>query len=118
MIWAQEHLAGAGFKIAIDGDFGPATQSAVRAFQNRRHLPVTGTVNGATWDALVKVTPVQVTWTRKKGGVVAIVAHNAKATGRITQTLVEPVPSWVNQIPTRNELHGEPGAGRPRNARR
>jgi len=118
VIWAQEHLAGAGFKLAIDGDFGPATQGAVRAFQNRRHLPVTGTVNGATWDALVKVTPVHVTWTRKKGGVVAIVAHNAKAAGHMTQqTLVEPAPSWVNQIPTRNELHGEPGAGRPRNAR-
>jgi hypothetical protein len=119
VIWAQEHLAGAGFKLAIDGDFGPATQNAVRAFQTRRHLPVTGNVNGATWNALVKVTPVQVTWTRKKGSVVPIVAHNAKGAGHIAQqTLVEPVPSWVDQIPTRNELHGDPGAGRPRRARR
>jgi hypothetical protein len=119
VIWAQEHLSGAGFKLAIDGDFGPETQSAVRAFQTRRHLPVTGTINGTTWNALVKVTPVKVTWTRKKRGVVAIIARNAKPTGHVTQqTLVEPVPSWVNQIPTRNELHGEPGAGRPRSARR
>jgi hypothetical protein len=119
VIWAQEHLAGAGFKLAVDGDFGPATQGAVRAFQNRRHLTVTGTVNGPTWNALVKVTPVQVTWTRRKGAVVAIIAHKAKASGRVAQQkLVEPVPSWVNQLPTRNELHGEPGAGRPRSARR
>ena len=35
VIWAQEHLAGAGFKLVIDGDFGPATQNAVRAFQDQ-----------------------------------------------------------------------------------
>ncbi|MCR4441282.1 MAG: peptidoglycan-binding protein [Peptococcaceae bacterium] len=36
----------------IDGDFGGRTQQAVREFQRRQGLAVTGVVNEATWEAL------------------------------------------------------------------
>jgi murein DD-endopeptidase MepM/ murein hydrolase activator NlpD len=36
-----------------DGQFGPVTLAAVRAFQQRSRLPVTGIVDNATWAALV-----------------------------------------------------------------
>jgi len=36
----------------IDGDFGGRTQQAVREFQRRQGLAVTGVVNAATWQAL------------------------------------------------------------------
>ena len=51
----QETLNDAGSALALDGDFGPATQSAVRTFQARRILPVTGWVDGATGRALDRV---------------------------------------------------------------
>src|SRR5918912_2782277 len=35
--------------IPDDGIFGPQTQAAVRAFQKREHLPVTGAVDVRTW---------------------------------------------------------------------
>ncbi|GHF38990.1 hypothetical protein HNQ07_001801 [Deinococcus metalli] len=35
-----------------DGWFGPVTAAAVRAFQGANGLPVTGTVDRATWDSL------------------------------------------------------------------
>ncbi len=38
--------------IASDGDFGPNTERAVKAFQTANNLPDTGRVDAATWEAL------------------------------------------------------------------
>lgn len=38
--------------LAIDGDFGPATEAAVKRFQERNGLAVTGVVDDAMWTAL------------------------------------------------------------------
>ena len=48
----QEWLTLGGSGTEIDGDFGPATEAAVRDFQRRRGLPVSGTVDEPTWGAL------------------------------------------------------------------
>jgi cell wall-associated NlpC family hydrolase len=40
--------------VAVDGDFGPQTDAAVRAFQRSRDLPVTGLVGPLTRAALAK----------------------------------------------------------------
>ncbi len=48
----QEWLGLNNFNVKIDGDFGPATGQAVQAFQRTQGLPVTGTVDQATMDAL------------------------------------------------------------------
>lgn len=39
--------------VNVDGIFGPKTTEAVSGFQRRFHLPVTGQVNEATWNAIV-----------------------------------------------------------------
>jgi hypothetical protein len=113
VIWAQEHLYGAGYKIAVDGQFGPITQAAVRSFQRKRRLPVTGVINGLTWDALVKVTPVTVRWTSVKNQTVAVVARGAKLSAHGGTTLEESVPAWMKRVRSHNELHGDLGAGHP-----
>ncbi|MFF4734758.1 peptidoglycan-binding protein [Streptomyces sp. NPDC001262] len=41
-----------GYDIEVDGDFGPATERAVRGFQGRHHLHVDGIVGPRTWRAL------------------------------------------------------------------
>ena len=43
---------GAPQPLAPDGIFGPETAAAVRDFQRRGHLPVTGTADFATWSAI------------------------------------------------------------------
>ena len=48
----QAWLTLAGSRTHVDGDFGPATEAAVRDFQRRCALPVTGTVGERTWAAL------------------------------------------------------------------
>lgn len=49
----QYLLRAHGRTVTIDGIFGPQTESAVRAFQNAKHLTVDGIVGSSTWSALV-----------------------------------------------------------------
>lgn len=49
----QEWLYLRDEKVVIDNDFGSATESAVRDFQAKSKLPVTGIVDQATFDALI-----------------------------------------------------------------
>lgn len=44
---------GNGKALAIDGDFGRATDSAVKAFQKKKGLTADGIVGSATWGALI-----------------------------------------------------------------
>jgi len=49
----QDLLRARGHSVAVDGVFGPATETAVRAFQADHHLTVDGVVGPQTWPALV-----------------------------------------------------------------
>ncbi|QSQ18185.1 peptidoglycan-binding protein [Myxococcus landrumensis] len=48
----QEWLTLNGFAVAIDGDFGPATEAALKRFQAKTGLPVTGVADAATFARL------------------------------------------------------------------
>jgi hypothetical protein len=41
-----------GYRVAVNGKFGPLTHAAVRKFQRQRRLKVTGIVEARTWKAL------------------------------------------------------------------
>ena len=49
----QYLLRARGHNVTVDGIFGPATDSAVRAFQQQKGLAVDGIVGPATWSALI-----------------------------------------------------------------
>lgn len=49
----QYLLRAHGCFVIVDGEFGIRTQQQVRAFQRHNGLPLTGTVNGRTWERLI-----------------------------------------------------------------
>lgn len=49
----QRLLIANGAKIDADGDFGPKTQSAVKAFQKKKKISADGVVGPATWGKIV-----------------------------------------------------------------
>ncbi len=103
VVWAQEHLAGAGDAVQIDGSFGTETQAAVQQFQTAHGLPVTGLVDSPTWQALLAYKPANVTWVKQHGQTVAV---TARAGLRLR------VP-WSARLPARGyEIPRDLGAGR------
>lgn len=48
----QAKLHDRGWKISVDGDFGPATESIVKQFQADKHLTQDGIVGPNTWKAI------------------------------------------------------------------
>jgi putative chitinase len=48
----QRKLRALGFMLAVDADFGPATETAVARFQQEKGLTVDGIVGAETWGAL------------------------------------------------------------------
>ena len=49
----QRLLNAAGYQVSLDGQFGPITSRAVKAFQRRRSLLPDSVVGPTTWRALV-----------------------------------------------------------------
>ncbi|MER7000618.1 peptidoglycan-binding protein [Streptomyces sp. NPDC000410] len=54
----QRQLAEKGVGVAVDGEFGPATTSAVKRFQQKHGLSADGVVGPRTWAALLGGSPV------------------------------------------------------------
>lgn len=50
----QSRLKYHGYKVTIDGKFGPKTLAAVKKFQRKKDLTVNGVVGPKTWKALMK----------------------------------------------------------------
>jgi len=114
VVWAQQHLAGAGEPVTIDGQFGADTASAVSDFQLRNSLPVTGQVDPLTWPTLLKVAPLAVDWV----GQAEASASGARAAGARAATATRsaaPLSSGPNgpasaSLPAkRDEVPGGPG---------
>lgn len=57
VLWAQTHLRAAGQDPPTDGGFDSATKQAVISFQTSSRLPPTGTIDTATWQALLNYAP-------------------------------------------------------------
>lgn len=48
----QRRLNGAGYNVAVDGNFGNQTQQAVRDYQRAKNLTIDGIVGSQTWGSL------------------------------------------------------------------
>jgi hypothetical protein len=62
VVWAQQHLLGAGQSVRATGIFGAGTFTAVKAFQAANGLTVDGVIGTVTWRRLLKHSPVRIRW--------------------------------------------------------
>ena len=105
VVWAQEHLLSAGYKVTLDGEFSTQMQSAVQSFQAAHGLSITGAVDLPTWTALLQYPPANVTWT--SGGARAARA----ARGKRRDGLTLPVPRSASLPAVGYEIPRDLGAG-------
>lgn len=63
VVWAQEHLVGAGqTQLPVTGVFGRQTYSAVRSFQVAHGLIADGSIGTTTWSSLLGTEPARPRW--------------------------------------------------------
>jgi hypothetical protein len=63
VVWAQEHLVGAGqIQLPVTGVFGKQTYAAVRSFQAANGLTANGTIGTDTWASLLNAEPARPRW--------------------------------------------------------
>jgi hypothetical protein len=79
VVWAQEHLRGAGESVPVTGVFGRITRAAVRDFQKTAGLPVDGAIGTTTWQALLNYEPVRRRWAARRGHRAPRAGINARA---------------------------------------
>jgi hypothetical protein len=68
VVWAQEHLRGAGQRVRVTGLFARRTYGAVARFQRSRGLRADGVIGAHTWRKLLRVKPEMVDWSGKGSG--------------------------------------------------
>jgi putative peptidoglycan binding protein len=66
VVWAQQHLIGAGADLPVTGILGRQTRSAVRAFKDDHGLPVNGVIDTDTWNQLLTYTPYRARWAARR----------------------------------------------------
>lgn len=99
VVWAQQHLASAGFSVRVDGAYGASTRKAVSAFQAAKGIPVTGKIGDLTWPALLRYPATPVAWgSRARGAAVGVRAGSAPASARL--------PAVAREIPRKRHGHG------------
>src|SRR5439155_9531360 len=82
VIWAQEHLKGAGESVRVTGVYGHRTVLAVKDFQASRKLKADGAIGAQTWRRLLRVKPQMVDWSRKRAHARGKVSSSAPAEPR------------------------------------
>ena len=97
IVWAQQHLLGAGYSVKVNGVFGKKTSKAVRAFQADHALPVTAALDPTTWSALLTQTEAaKVRWAKAPTGS----AKTRRKAG------FQPQPRSAKLPAVRNEIRG------------
>lgn len=97
----QYMLRQRGSNITADGDFGPATEAAVKSFQSAHHLSADGVVGANTWTALIVTTQ-----TGSKGDAVVALQRQLNAHGSNLATDGDFGPATNSAVRSFQSAHG------------
>jgi hypothetical protein len=93
VVWAQEHLDGAGLVLPVTGIFGKQTYAAVRSFQLSHGLQPDGAIGATTWQALLAIEPIPQPWSGTSG--------NAAGGGAATSRTIPPSRPLSASLPAK-----------------
>ena len=104
VVWAQQHLITAGFRVKVDGGLGANTRAALLRFQAAKGLSQTGAVDASTWPALLRYAAVAVAW----GGKPRSSARTAGAAvaGGASRPTSATIPARAREIPPKVHSRG------------
>jgi putative peptidoglycan binding protein len=97
VVWAQEHLRGAGQSVPVTGNFGRQTRRAVKRFQRSKDFADSGQIGAMTWRALLRVAPRTVDWSSKRS------RRHAKGSAASSGPRSASLPAVRNEIPPPSE---------------
>lgn len=98
-------------RISADGSFGPQTRSAVRTFQSRHGLRVTGSVDGRTW-ATLRISRLRGVSTARQ--VVAVTNGSWSSTSSTLRTFTKTGAGWEETFAPMTAWVGRNGFGSPK----
>jgi Putative peptidoglycan binding domain len=104
VVWAQQHLNGAGHPVAVDGYFGNGTRNAVLAFQAARGLQQNGVIDAATWQRLLSFQPAYIAWRSRPRPRVR--SASAAAAGGRNGPVSATLPARAREIPPKPRGRG------------
>jgi peptidoglycan hydrolase-like protein with peptidoglycan-binding domain len=78
----QQHLASSDPTTPMSGTFDSATDTALRNFQAQRGIPVSGTTDAATWQALLSLPPAAAPASAPRSASAAAVKREIPVLGR------------------------------------
>ncbi|HEU4598256.1 MAG TPA: peptidoglycan-binding domain-containing protein [Solirubrobacterales bacterium] len=94
VVWAQQHLVGAGAELPVTGIFGRQTAGAVRLFKEAHGLAANGVIDTETWNALLVYTPYRPRWAARRAR-----ASAASRPRPATRPLSANLPAKAYEIP-------------------
>lgn len=95
VVWAQQHLVGAGAELPVTGLFGRQTARAVRLFEEAHGLPADGVIDTDAWNALLTYTPYRAQWAARRAGTSAWTSRALPASKPLSANL----PAKAYEIP-------------------
>ena len=102
----QESLNQKGYKLDVDGQFGPKTLTAVKDYQQKNNLTVDGVVGNQTWASLTS-TPASTT---PAGSTTESKATNTSAPSAADQTYQQSETVTQAQALLQQLMANQPGA--------
>jgi Putative peptidoglycan binding domain len=104
VVWAQEHLRGAGQSVHVTGYFGSRTRRAVKRFQRSKALTEDGRIGATTWHALLAVAPKTVNWAGRSSRRVATRSRRVATRSPVTRApRSASLPAVRDEIPSSPE---------------
>ncbi|HEY0737152.1 MAG TPA: peptidoglycan-binding protein [Herpetosiphonaceae bacterium] len=112
---AQRQLNKYGYNLAVDGSFGPATDSATRDYQSKHGLVVDGSIGPATWSSLTSgssgggTSRAQLAATIRDSSRITLLTYHVSGISDSPSTARQNIVDTANGLPAKTSSYSDVG---------